>query len=871
MTTVIQRNLAKGEVGPPLYARADTVAYQTGVKILRNATVLRSGGTENRSGTKFVCEVKDSTTQIRLIPFRFSQDQTYMLEFGDNYMRVIKMGVPVHNLTLTITAITKANPAVLTYTGTDPANGDQMDISGVLGMTQVNGRRFVVDSVNAGANTFKIKQLDGTYLDSTSYSTYTSGGQALRVYKLATTYPVADLPQLQYFESADVITLTHQLHAIHELRRSSDSSWTFSNFTVAPGIGRVSGMSSGASGSTVKYQVTAIKDITGEEGLPSPSLTCGSAQPSPSSPITISWDDVTGASRYKVYRSDDGNEYFGLIGFAGSTSFKDVGVDPDYSKTPPEDVNPFSTSGNFPATGAYLQQRKTFANTINNPETFYTSRVGYYTNFSISTPIADGDAITATMSGTQVNRILWIRSLGKKPVLWTDTGEWTLEGGVDGGLTPTAINMQQHDYNGASDRVQPLIVNGDAIYVQARGSLIRTLVYDWQVAGYRGVDLTAFSSHLVDGFELLDWDRQLTPHPILWIVRDDGNVVSLTYVREQQIAGFGRHDFPGGFVENVCSVSEGNEDGVYFCIKRTINGRTVRYIERLTSREILTDDDVIDSCFMDCAATYDGRNTDSTKTMTISGGTTWDAGELLTLTANQSIFKSSDAGINAVFLTGSDGTVIRFSIAHYTSATVVTGFVQSLVPVAMRSAAISAWAFAKKVVDGFWHLEGEEVAVLGDGAVVASPNNPNYPDAVTVSSGTITLDKPYAVITAGLPFFADWQPLDIDQPSGETFIDKPKLVNNVTLQVEAARGVWIGPRPPDDDDVDPTQNLYEWKSRQVTEEYADPVSLKTGHIEVEIRADWKSNGSCFIRQVDPLPLSILAIAPAGLLPFQAPA
>jgi hypothetical protein len=100
---------------------------------------------------------------------------------------------------------------------------------------------------------------------------------------------------------------------------------------------------------------------------------------------------------------------------------------------------------------------------------------------------------------------------------------------------------------------------------------------------------------------------------------------------------------------------------------------------------------------------------------------------------------------------------------------------------------------------------------------------------------------------------------------GETMVDKKKLVNKVTMQVESTRGVWVGGSPPTDDDDDPLEGLTEVKIRN-DEAYDDPVELKTGDIDVTIQSSWNSNGRVFIRQVDPVPLSILSIEPAGYLP-----
>jgi hypothetical protein len=184
----------------------------------------------------------------------------------------------------------------------------------------------------------------------------------------------------------------------------------------------------------------------------------------------------------------------------------------------------------------------------------------------------------------------------------------------------------------------------------------------------------------------------------------------------------------------------------------------------------------------------------------------------------------------------------------------------------MQGVQIETWAMAVDTVSNLWHLEGQTVSVFADGFVVASPNNAAY-DTVTVSNGTITLDRQYSVIHVGLPITSDFETLDIETTNGETLTDKNKLVTAVTLFVESSRGIWVGGKPPSDDSVNPLEGLTEMKLRD-DEGIDDPVDLETGAIDLNIRSEWNSNGRIFVRQVDPVPLSILAAAPAGIFPMR---
>lgn len=838
--------------------------YATGLRTCRNMMVMRHGGVTNRPGTKFVGEVKDSTKTVRLIPFVFNTDQAYVLEFGDLYIRIIQDGAYILESTKVITAISKANPAVVTSAAHGYNNGDELVLAGIVGMTQLNGRNVRV--ANKATNTYELHDLDGNTINSSAYTTYSSGGTSARVYTVTTTYLEAELDDIQHVQSADVMTLVHPVHAPAELSRSGATSWALANIqnggstTFGPGLLTPTSLAnSGGStaGSGILWKVVNTSDDTGEDSESKGTLTEATA-PSTGSPQTLTWSNSSGTT--KVYRSVQ--QVFGLIGYSKTGKFIDDGIVPDFTDQPHivYTIDDLLNTANFPSAVGYFQQRLLLANLpLTNPETFWGSRSALFHNFTSHTSPRADDAFAATLNSRQVNRIRHLVDLGRL-VIFTSAGEWVIAGDANGVITPASLNAKQFGYNGAS-ALSPIVIDSSAIYVQARGSIVRDLGFDIAVDGYRGNDLTVFSPHMVDGYTLNDWAYQLTPHSTVWAVRSDGTLIALTYVKEQQIIGWHRHDFTGGTVENVCCIPEGDEDVVYVVIKRTINGVVQRYVERMASRRIA---DIVDSIFQDSTLTYDGRNAGAT-TMTLSGGTTWAYNETLTLTASAGFFSASDVG-NKIFLTGADGTLIRFTIGHFTSATVVTGNSNKTVPVGMQSVATAVWTKAVGSVSGLWHLEGQKVSVVGDGYVVASPNNSKY-NVLTVTNGALTLDQPYGVIHVGLPYISDTETLNIDTAQGETVADKAKIIMNVNMFVEKSRGIWAGPKPPTDDTVDPLENLYELKARN-EEDYDEPVDMLTEVIDIDIKSEWNSDGRVFIRQVDPLPLTILSISPAGLVPFK---
>lgn len=873
MGTIIQRRFPGGEISPALYSSCDTVKYATGLRTQRNFFTMKHGGAANRGGSSFTGEVKDSTKTVRMIDFIFNESQTYALEFGDLYMRVIKQGAYITDVTKNISAATKANPIVVTSAAHGFTNGDEVYISGVLGMTQLNNRNFKI--ANVATNTFELHYMDGSAVDSTGFTTYSSAGTAARIYTIVSPYSYDKLPDVDYDQNADVMTFAHPSVKPQTLSRSGDASWAFADASFDPAIECVTNLTGSLSfpGTTHWWAVTAVDSETGEEsvcvdefGAAFPVVVnkgtiYNGAAPTSGSPQNLSWDSLAGAREYNIYRRSDG--VWGFIGTTSATTFVDNGIDSDATIRPPFQRLPFANADDYPAAVTYYQQRHVFGGSNNNPQYTDTSKSGLFSNFTKSTPPQDDDAIRFPVVGRHVNRIKHYLDMGVL-IAFASGGEFSIRGDTNGVLKPDAVNVNQESSNG-SGSVRPIIIDKTAIYLQARGSIVRDTAFEIQSNGYKGNDLTMFASHLVEGFTITDWAYQQVPHSIVWAVRSDGTLLGLTYIKEQQIFAWHHHDTDGIF-ENVCVVPEGDEDAVYVVVKRSVNGRNVRYVERLNSRFV---DDIVDSIFMDSALSYDGRN-DTSTTMTLSGGTLWTSAETLTLTASASFFVAGDVG-NSIFMNIEDenGEVtdtVRCAILTYISATVVHVQPHKTVPAGLRSTAKTTWSRAVDQVSGLWHLEGKSLSVLADGFVVANPNNDAY-TVRTVSNGILTLDRAYAVIHGGLPVTADIETLDVDTAQGETVSDKKMLMSKVTMHVEKTRGLWLGPKPPADDDVDPLQGLTEVKMR-TNETQDDPIALRTGKTDVTIRSEWNSNGRIFLRQTDPLPAAILSFAPAGWIPFR---
>lgn len=670
----------------------------------------------------------------------------------------------------------------------------------------------------------------------TNGATLLSGGSP---YEISTPYLEADLFDLHYVQSADVLTITHPNYAPRELKRLGATNWTLTTISFASSLSAPTGVTAtattGTGSTTYRYVVTAVGSNGLDESLASSSASVNNNLLTTGNKNTISWTAVSGAVRYNIYKQENGSLY-GYIGQADGTSFVDDNIAGNIGTTPPLANNPFVLANNYPGAVSYFEQRRCFAGTINQPQNIWMTRTGTESNLSYSLPTQDDDSINFRVAAREANTIRHIVPLNNL-ILLTSSAEWRVTSVNSDALTPTTVSVKPQSYIGASN-VQPVIVNNNLIYGAARGGHMRELAYNWQASGYITGDLCLRSPHLFDGFTVTDLAYSKAPTPIVWCISSTGKLLGMTYVPEQQVGAWHQHDTDGTF-ESCCVVAEGDEDRLYLVARRTINGVTKRYVERMASRFWATQ---ADAFYVDCGSTFNGANTGST-TVTVSGGTTWGPADELTITASAALFAfPAQTDVNdAIVLTATDGTVYRLTISSTTSTTVAKARVDKTLASALRNTAILSYVFARDSISGLTWLEGKTVSILADGAV--------HPQRV-VTSGTITLDQASSKVQIGLPIVADLQTLpwaaQIDAAYGQ---GRYKNVNKIWLRVYASSGIFAGP------DV---ANLTEAKQR-TTEPYGSPPALKSQEIEIVIDPSWNDSGQVFIRQSDPLPLTAVSM------------
>jgi len=626
--TLFQRSLAAGEIAPSLHSRADTVKYVTGAKTVKNFIVRREGGVSNRPGFEFIeaCATNDKGT--RLARFVSSTvNQSVLIEMGSGYFRFYR-------------------------------NGAAVTVSGLSAWS--NAVNYIVGDlvVSGGVNYYCVQANINEAPPNASYWHALPGN----VYEIPTPYSLANSPA--WNQSGNVVTLTNPNVGPYELKYFSLTRWTLTpvntspisqppttplgtggnpipawNATVTYTVGAIVSnggtnyqciqsnlnqvppnaafwLALGATALDRKYVVTTVLADTLEESAISGVITIsGFLPPVAAAPNALSWTAPAGLTvdSYNVYEDPYGNGVYGFLGSADSTSFNDPGLTPDFDATPPTARPLFQNANDYPTCSAYYQQRRFFANTNNEPDGVFGSKIGFNSNFGISEPLQDDDAVTFRLAGNNHHPVRHLVALKPGLVLMTDGGEWTAHGGGGAGtpMTPNSLAADQDTYVGVSADVRPVVVGGSVIYVQTRGSIVRELSFVQSVDGlYQlgGKDMTVFATHLFEGKSIVAADFQQVPDSIVWCVRDDGVLLGLTYIPDQDVWGWHRHETwtnaAMGTIEDVCVVPEVEEDGVYVIVARSINGSTVRYIERLASRVIKTFN--ADAFYVDAGLSYHG-------------------------------------------------------------------------------------------------------------------------------------------------------------------------------------------------------------------------------------------------------------------------
>ena len=760
-------NFTGGELSPRLDGRNDLAKYASGCSTLENLIVYPHGSAARRPGTNFVAAVKDSTKKTRLIPFEFSTTQTYMLEFGDQYIRFYK------------------------------DNGQIL-----------------------------------------------SGGSA---YEISTPYLEAELFDLKFAQSADVMYICHPNHETEKLSRTGHTSWSLTDVDFLDG----------------PYLDTNISTTT----ITMSAHTVGTGRTMTASAVT----GINGGSGFlttdvgRLVRFRDG---YGKITARTNTTVVTVEILEDMGSSSASidwSLGAFSDTTGHPSCVTFFEQRLVFAATLNNPQTVYFSKSGDYENMdaNIGGTIADDDAIIYTIASNQVNAIRFMTAT-RTLIIGTAGGEFAVSGGgADNAITPTNILIKKQSNHGAAN-VDAIAVGNATLFLQRARRKIRELAYNFDVDGYVAPDMTILAEHITEG-GLTQVAYQQEPNQIIYATREDGELVGLTYQREQQVTAWHRHIFGGRFGIATITVSD---------YANIANGTKLTLTKS-------------DGTTVDFDSTTGTAGTNEFKTETNNNTTATNLKTAINAHANFTATVSS--AVVTVTETAHEATgyltIKSFDKTRLTATSEGKAVVDSVAVIPTDDKEYQTWIIVKRTINGatkryveylneldfdetdntsfnfldsalsysgsavtnlsgLSHLEGQVVSILADGAT-----HPNE----TVSSGAITLDRSAKDVKIGLAFTSLLQTMRIDAGSQDgTSQGKTKRIYDITVRMFETIGVEVGP------DLSEMERIPFRTSANLMDEGIPPF---TGDKEVEFRGNYETDGFIFVRQTQPLPFTILSLYP----------
>jgi hypothetical protein len=728
-------NFTAGELSPRLDGRNDLAKYSAGCATVENMVIYPHGAAARRPGTQYVASVKTQSAKTRLIPFEFSTEQTYVLEFGNQYIRFYRNNGQI---------LSSGNP-----------------------------------------------------------------------YEISTPYLTTELFDIKFAQTADVMYITHPNHQTRKLSRTGHTSWSLAavEFTNGPFLDTnfstttLTPASAGV-GTGVNVTASAVTGINGGSGF----LTTDVGR-------QIRIGDGYGIITARTNTT--------VVVVTVNTAFANANANTDWS------LGAFSTTTGFPSCVSFFEQRLVFAASINNPQTVYFSKSGDYENMdaNIGGTIADDDAIIYTIASNQVNAIRFLTS-ARTLIIGTAGGEFVVSGGGDNNsVTPTNIMIKKQSNHGAAN-VDAISVGNATLFLQRAKRKIRELAYNFDVDGYIAPDLTILAEHITEG-NIVEMAYQEEPLAIIWCVRGDGQLIALTYQREQEVVAWHRHIIGGSFgtgnavVESVAVIpTEDSEYELYMIVKRTINGATTRYVEHLQTFDF---DQTDNTSFNYLDSQLGLSNPQTTLTAGINAtATTIPLASVTNFSSAGKIKIGGEiiayTGISSLNLTGcTRGSDITTATSHSSGDTVKE---------------------VVKILAGLNHLEGQTVSILVDGAT--------HPNKV-VASNSITLDRFGTDVKIGLGFTSILKTMRIDAGSQDgTSQGKTKRIFEVTARLFETVGVEVGP------DLD---NMERVPFRTSADPMDQGIPPFTGDKQVEFRGNYDTDGFMIVRQTQPLPLTILSLYP----------
>ncbi len=686
------------------------------------------GSARFRTGTKYVHHTR-LNQEAFLVPFQFNDEQAYLLEFTDQMIRFYRNGSIILEDADTITGATQADPVVITTSAAHGwSNGDEVFINSVVGMTELNGKSYLV--ANIAATTAELTDVDGVDIDGTGFTAYSSGGVAEKIYELVSPYhDGGELFALKYAQNADVMYITDPHgNDIRKLTRTAHNAWTLSTFARTA------------------------------DPFPSKAVT-GATQADPCviTATAHGFSDGDIVSIHEIVGMVELNHEKYIVSNKTANTFEIqdlTGVDIDSTG-----FTAYSSGGevgDFPSSVAFFEGRLIYGGSFNRPETFWISRspdpttgITRYDDFTTGTDADHAAIFTLSPSASgKVDHIEWLAGHNDFLAIGTFGGiRKATGGGVNEPITPTSINIKPITESGVAD-ITPIPQGTITLFVQRGNLSIRSLEYDVLAENFIAVDRNLVADHM---FETSAFIKQIAfeegSPDILWTVRSDGVLTGVSFKAKEDVSGWHRHILGGKHIDsdNIATVPKvlsvgvipqtNNFDQTWLVVERKIglaaSGVTRRYVEYFSDTARVPDpekfftgedNEVVDSAtfaaamfeaqkdfiHLDSSVSYDGSATGTTMTPAAASGTG------ITFTAGAATFVPTDVG-KQIWKKAIDGFGTgRAVIDVYVSSTVVTCDITEDFDDTDTIPA-GEWFFTAGSVTGLDHLEGATVAAFSDG------------------------------------------------------------------------------------------------------------------------------------------------------------
>lgn len=943
-------NFNGGEVGPLLSGRVDFEKYSSSCYKMERFIPTVQGPAKRGTGTRFVLPTKYQDKRSYLKRFEFSFDQAYVLEFGAQYVRFYTDRGVVLGDTLDITNITQANPGVLTYTGTDPANGEWFYVTGVEGMTQINNRYVRVSNVDTGANTFELTDWYGNAINTTGYSAYVYNGDMQKVYEIASPYTEADLTNpeggcaLSIVQSGDVLYIGCEGYAPRTLTRSGNTSWAFATYSPTDGPFQTEPLDTknftlGASTGTGVSLVCATDvfetahvgmlfrlepiNITTPPWETNKSVTATNLRKSDGKYYEAQTTATTGSVRpiHEEGTESDGAvtwEYlhpgYVIVKIASVTDAQNATCDIIGPGIAPAEVVAgddcrfrigawgTATGAAFPYKVAFWRDRLWWSGN----QQIYASVAGDYSSMSPDTlgEILADNSISLTISVGTVDKIRWMTASDVLLVGTAGSEVAVQEITANQVLGPENVKYEIQSAEGSRE-LEPVLVEDSVLFIRIGGRRVIELRFDIQSDSWVPRDMNVLYPEITQS-GIVEMAYQKEPDNIIWIVLSNGRLLGMTYDREQNVYGWHRHPIAGtnskvqsvqvitspdasvddvwviaersvvdAGVENLVTLEDGTsillESNFQLLGETSVAGvtNTRKFVEYF-AQAFEQNDDIQGAVYLDTSLEFDGKINESIQPgddATVRGATnvpfdvtslfeliTEDGLDYLATEADEILAMNDD-----VFVAGDVGREIRVryfdeSVEQWrTSRALITSVVSeeevlcTIISPFQTADEIPAngWRLTSTTVSGLWHLEGQTVSALADGAEVEN---------LTVTDGSVTFSTPIARAQIGLPYtsYLATQRIDSGATDG-TAQGKIKRFHQIVMRLYASLGGKVGPDASSTDYI-----LY----RSLSDYMDETPPILTGDTDkFPFPGGYETDGRIWVVADQPLPLTVVAMYP----------